>query len=138
MEDILRRLTKKMSVKPGVTREEIAQVEGMLQKEFPPDYVSFLLFTDGGIGSIGEGNYVELWPLEELIPSNEANEVNKYAPGLLLFGSDGGGEAYGFNTNVHPYEVVKIPFIGLEWEDAIDLSHSFIGFLKDIESQKNE
>lgn len=28
---------------------------------------------------------------------NEEYQVRQYAPGVILFGSDGGGEAYGFD-----------------------------------------
>jgi hypothetical protein len=47
---------------------------------------------NGGEGSVGD-TYVILWRIEELIEMSKAYDVAEYAPGLFLFGSDGGGEA---------------------------------------------
>jgi hypothetical protein len=56
---------------------------------------------NGGEGFIGE-NYLRAWPVEDLIQSNKDYRVDEAAPGLFLFGSSGGGEAFAFDTRSAP------------------------------------
>jgi hypothetical protein len=65
--------------------------------ELPEAYLKFLLQSNGGEGFIGHSSYIILWAIEDLIKMNESYQVDEYAPGLFLFGSDGGGEAYAFD-----------------------------------------
>jgi hypothetical protein len=56
--------------------------------------------------------------------------VAQFAPDLLLFGSDGGGEAYAFDTRESPWGVVKVPFIGMsDRQSIVLLGRSFVEFL---------
>jgi hypothetical protein len=73
-------------------------LEKDLGKKLPVNYVSFLMEMNGGEGSIGS-SYLILWPAEEIVEINEAYNVSDWAPGVVIFGSDGGGEAYGFDFN---------------------------------------
>ena len=78
-----------------------------------------------------------LWSLEELEPLNRSHRDEGFAPGLLIFGSTGGGEAYGFDTRLEPWMIVSIPFIPMDWEDAIPISDSFTGFLLAMQNNWN-
>jgi len=51
----------------------------------PREYVEFLNVTNGAEGFIGE-NYVMLWRVQVLALMNQSYQVEKYAPGLLIFG----------------------------------------------------
>lgn len=75
--------------------EIISELENKLRVKFPIDYIEFMLFSNGYEGSIGE-SYIAIWLIEELIEANESCEVEEYTPGLILFGSDGGEEAFAF------------------------------------------
>ena len=69
-------------------------VEGLFSRlgvSLPGDYLEFLRQHNGGEGFVGD-NYIIFWRAEELADFNREYEVDKYAPGILLFGSDGGGE----------------------------------------------
>lgn len=79
------------------TEESIRQASLSLRIKLPPDYAEFMKKHNGGEGFIGD-NYVILWRVEELAPFNRDYEVEQYAPGLIMFGSKGGGEAYAFDT----------------------------------------
>jgi hypothetical protein len=66
----------------------------------PSEYRQFLQVSDGGVGIIGPAGYAMLWRVNDLLRSNREYEVAEYAPGLLLFGSNGGGEGFAFDLRV--------------------------------------
>lgn len=90
----------------------------------PTDYAQFLREHNGGEGFIGD-NYLILWKAEELIPFNREYEVEQYAPGILLFGSNGGGEGYGFDSRAATMLIVRVPFIGMDLRYAIVVASDF-------------
>jgi hypothetical protein len=95
-------------------------VDGLFARlgvELPSDYLDFLRQHDGGEGFIGD-DYIIFWKAEELADFNREYEVEKYAPGILLFGSNGGGEGYGFDVESAAMPIVRIPFIGMAREYA--------------------
>ena len=111
---------------PNVTAPEavLRDVYAKLPCSLPPDYVCFLQEHNGGEGFVGE-NYLIVWKAEELINFNREYEVNEYAPGILLFGSNGGGEGFGFDTRDVTLPIVRVPFIGMDLRYAIVVANSF-------------
>lgn len=84
---------------------------------------------NGGEGFIGPNAYVIFWKLEELMELNKAYQVAEYAPGLFIFGSDGGGEAYAFDVRTPAMPIVSVPFVGLDLSLARAIAPTFSGFL---------
>jgi hypothetical protein len=66
----------------------------------PTDYLRFLRQANGGEGFVGKEVYLVLWRVEELAGMNAAYHVAEFAPGLLIFGSDGGDEAFAFDLRL--------------------------------------
>ncbi|MCK4261258.1 MAG: SMI1/KNR4 family protein [Halanaerobiales bacterium] len=110
--------------------EKIREIEEILKVIFPDEYKEFMLKYNGGEGEIGENNYLVVWPLEELIELNEEYAVNEFAPGLFLFGSDGGSVAYAFDTRKESIPIVEVPFIGMDLDDISFCSNTFNVFLE--------
>jgi hypothetical protein len=108
--------------------EVISEIENKLGVKFPSDYIEFVLFSNGYEGSIGE-SYIVIWPIEELIEANESYEVEEYTPGLILFGSDGGEEAFAFDMRTDNIKYVMVPYM-LEFEAVIDQGNSIIEFFE--------
>jgi hypothetical protein len=127
--DEVRELLVKFNRNIGATDAQIADNERELGKKLPAEYVEFLKLSNGGEGFVGK-HYLILWPVEELSEANKGYEVEESAPGLLAFGSDGGGEAFGFDTRIPDWPVVLVPFIVMDWDDAIPVVDSFGGFFK--------
>lgn len=127
---------KDLSRRRPVTGEAVEAFEKMSGMKLPSDYVEFLETTDGGDGFIGDSAYVILWGVEELLSMNQAYEVQSHVPGLLLFGSDGGGEAYGFDARTGEWRVVRVPFVGMAWELARPMGASFREFLEALYRMK--
>ncbi len=128
-----RRLTefhRRPPVDPAVTRA----IEVELGTSLPEEYKQLLQFTNGGEGSIGDGAYLILWAAEELMDLNRAYEVADYANGQLVFGSNGGGEAFGFDMRAPSWPIVPIPWIVLSWEAALLTGNSILDFLERLET----
>jgi cell wall assembly regulator SMI1 len=118
------------TLNPGVSADALDTVMQALNLELPEDYRQFLRASNGGEGFLGP-NYVMLWKAEQLDALNMGYNVACSAPGLLLFGSDGGGEAYAFDTRTTPWAVVQVPFVGMDDPDvAISLGRNFTEFLQ--------
>jgi hypothetical protein len=106
---------------------DVGVIDGLsasLRVALPSDYLDFLRQHNGGEGFIG-GNYIIFWKAEELAEFNRGYEVEKYAPDILLFGSNGGGEGYGFDIQSAAMPIVRIPFIGMERRYAIPVAKDF-------------
>jgi hypothetical protein len=99
---------------------------------WPPWYEQLMGATDGGEGWIGE-SFVQIDSVADMISRNRQLEVDELAPGLVLFGGDGGGEAFAFDTRSTPPSIVMVPLVGLGLAAAIpqgsDLGE-FVGRLK--------
>jgi hypothetical protein len=114
---------------PG-TPDLIAETHRNLGFELPNDYVDFIKRANGADGPFGKDGYLNLWPVHDLRAKNKGYQVDDFAPGLLLFGSDGGGEAFAFDTRDPTLPVVGVPFVGLSLKEIQPLAESFLEFLK--------
>jgi len=94
----------------------------------PPGYLEFMRLSNGGEGFVGT-RYLTLWPLEQLREHNEGYEVKRYAPGLFLFGSNGGGEAYAFDLRQAEPSIVSVPLVGMALKEVRPSGATFDGFL---------
>lgn len=103
------------------TASVIAAVEQQTGRELPVSLRELLSESNGFEGFIGE-HYFALWSTEQIVAFNQAAEVDKYAPGLLLIGSDGGGENFALDYRQNPPAVVLSPAIGDAIKDAIFVS----------------
>jgi hypothetical protein len=124
-------LFAKFEANPPASSGLIAQSQARLSFPLPLDYVQFLQRMNGGEGFLGEHAYVALWRVEELRERNAGYEVAEVAPGLFLFGSNGGGEAFAFDTRSGQFRIVAVPFIGMgDLADAIVIATNFRAFLE--------
>ena len=112
----------------GGSTAVLHQSEAELGCKFPPDYMEFMLACNGGEGFLGQ-QHVIFWRAEELAEFNRGYEVEEYAPGILLFGSNGAGEAFAFDTRNNKMSVCRLPFIGMGRSPATELADSFSEFM---------
>ena len=85
----------------------------LLQRQLPADYIEILQYMDGGEGFVGS-EYIRLYASKKLAELNSAYGVQEFAPGLVIFGSNGRGEAYAFDYRQNPQHVVRVPFIPMD------------------------
>lgn len=124
-----------MDIPPGLCRnppadqQAIAAYEKSIAKRLPADYRAFLGASNGGEGFIGD-QFLLLWRIEELAELNEAYAVaDELGDGVLLFGSNGGGEAYGFDCRSGGWTVIQVPFIPMKLDLVATVGLSFAEFL---------
>jgi hypothetical protein len=116
---------------PPTSLESIARCQASLGVSLPSDYVQFLQRMNGGEVFIGERDLM-LWSVEDFIEMNTGTYFAEAAPGLIVFGSDGGGEAFGFDTRTAPPPIVVAPYVGMEWDVAYRIAPTFDLFLQHL------
>jgi hypothetical protein len=93
----------------------------------PADYLSAVDEFGGREGFIGE-TYLRLYRLEELVGLNVAYEVPALFPQVILFASNGAGEAFAFPLG--QAGVLQVPFLPLSTEHAGRVASSFTEFVR--------
>ena len=103
---------------------------------FPfPDELKLLYNKYNGFsGMIGE-SYVSIFPFADLYDLNKKYEVEIYYPGFMIFGSDGGGEAFGFIKN-EVFSIFRVPFVGMCENDKVLIANRVIDFIHKLENGK--
>jgi len=119
---------------PPASAGEIEAFEKEASTGLPVAYRHFLCNSDGGEGFVGSG-YAILWKVGELGLFNREYEVAEYAPGLLLFGSSGGGEAFAFDLRFPKKPIVSVPFVGMDLNEVRPIAETFEGFLEYLAQQ---
>lgn len=114
-------------MRDSATDEAVSDLQA--RGEMPPEFLDFLRASNGGEGFLGD-IYLVLWPAEDLVEMNGLYEVAKQAPGLFLFGSDGGGEALAFDRTQPGLPVVRVPFVGMARTAIIHEADSFTQFVR--------
>lgn len=84
-------------------------------QRLPSEDVQLLRFWGGREGFCGQ-SYLRLYRFEELAELNWAFEAPRYFPEVLLFGSNGRGDAYALHLKKG--HVLQVPFIPLMAEEA--------------------
>ena len=91
---------------------EGAPKEQLDRLQLPREVRDFLEKHDGARGTVGPRNRpVVIWSAEQIAREAEAQEVTRATPGLLLFGSDGGAEGYGYLPRQHRGKYGRISFM---------------------------
>ena len=105
---------------------ELEQIPSL--DRLPADYVEFMKKTNGGHGFVGKEHLI-LFPAHEIAKINEAAAVERFAPGLLIFASNGGGQSYAFDLRHEVTGIVKFYDMDLGDEEPIWCADSFKGLL---------
>ena len=132
MNNHLEKLFNNFIRRGGASKEDALRACLALNFNPPADYLDALYFSNGGEGFLQE-SYFRLYSVGELLSLNEVYQVKTFAPGLVIFGSNGDGEAFGFDTHPDPIEIVQIPFIPMDFQYANPSGKSLVEFLHALE-----
>jgi hypothetical protein len=125
----LSRLVSTLDTTPGAAPHALADMAATLNVQLPDDYVDFMRFSNGAEGSVGE-SYLVVWPVDEIVDLNQTYRVDDFAPGLVLFGGDGGNTGYAFDKRSAPPRIVEVPLIGMDVNATEYCGASFVEFLR--------
>ncbi len=114
----------------AVTGKDAAglSAEETLDVRFPEHYANWLQSNDGLEREKG-GSYLSLYPLEDLVERNRGYALAKFMPGLILIGTDGGGDGIGLDVRGESSPVVLVNLNSLGWDEAIYPGESCEAFL---------
>ncbi len=115
----------KLKLNPPADPVAMVQAAGVFGGVMPAEYANFLAASDGGEGFVGE-TYIVLWKAGELDELNDDFNVAASAPGLVMFGTDGGEEGFAFDARG---AVVMIPITAMDPATARPVGGSFREFL---------
>jgi hypothetical protein len=104
-----------------VTDEDLAAAEAALGHRLPTDYAKLLRCQDGLADFVGEA-YLDLWTLPDVVARNADEEPWNYLrdrhPGILVVGSDGGGEWLAYDLRRTPSPVLLVNNLSSGWHEA--------------------
>ena len=112
----------------NLTDKELVEIETEIGFLLPDDYKEFLKVVSGCEGIFHNKNYAILWKGDDLRKYNQEYQVSDFLEGMLLFGSDGGGEAFAFDS-LNEMAIVRVPFVGMERYLAMPIAKTFVDFL---------
>ena len=123
-------LLARCTLRPGASDELLSELTRALGVRLPTDYLSLLSHSNGLSGFVGE-NYLNLSRAEDV----QACGLHEYAPFFIFIGSDGGGEAFAYDTRHPEMPIVNVPFIGMVSEAPRLLGASILEFLERLRAK---
>lgn len=127
MNSDIRYLTGQLDKNGPLGEEKFDKVIGSIDCRFPPGYLDFMGQHNGCEGGIPGGQWLVLWPVEELQHYNEMYGASEFAPELLLIGSNGGAIAYAIDRKEGIF--VQTEYVRMSKEDTVDVGNNFPEFL---------
>jgi hypothetical protein len=122
-------LFEKFNFNRSISMDAIEAAEEKLNIKFPQDYADFMLRTNGGEGTIGEG-YLRLYKMEDLALVNEDYSADEFAPGFVIIGSDGGAAAFGYDFRERVPQLIEVGFIGMDIDYPAYRTDDFYEFME--------
>lgn len=132
---IIESLVDNLIVNVPATELAISELERSVGVQLPEAYRSLMRRSNGIEGFVDNSQFMALWPVEEVVKLNKAYNVSELAPGLLFFGSDGGGQGFAFDCRRDSMPVVEVSFIGMSLDETKQRGCNFDEFLKDLIGQ---
>ncbi|SFO57464.1 SMI1 / KNR4 family (SUKH-1) [Chitinophaga sp. YR627] len=127
MDNDLLYLTAKLDKNPPIDKDSFDKALELIDCSFPPDYLSFMRKHNGCEGAVLNGQWLVLWPIQELLQYNEMYGASVFAPGLFLIGSNGGAIAYGIKKEQGIF--FEVEFVYMEEKESIVIAKDFESFL---------
>ena len=136
MDEQIDQIISALTKNPGATEDSINSLNELSNNRLPVSYLQLMAATNGLEGFVGEEAYLMLWPAEKIHELNESYAVDEFAPGLLLFGSNGGDMAYAFDTNSEEMPFVEVPFIGMALDQRRIIGKTLKEFFEHLRKAK--
>jgi len=122
-----------MNRESGASEQEVAELEKRLKLSLPDSYKSILRFTNGAAGRIGSQEFL-LYSIDEALDAN--SKLQAFTEGLVIFGSNGGDEAYVFDPANNWY-IGMSPWIPMGRRELVPVSRTLNEFFTVLRNRKN-
>lgn len=133
--DILNNLNEQyelVSSEPASSEEEIQQLIEFSKIKVPEEYLTILRQQTEHtilVKNCKYERYLYINSATACLDMNQSHEIQKWIPGSLGFGDDGGGTVLFYATGSNGFGVYAVGFGNLDIEDAIYLSESLESLL---------
>lgn len=114
----------------GVSDEVIANVQKNIDFTLPEDYLDLMRTCNGGEGEVGENSWLCLFPIDELIQTNQNYILlMEKIPDYFLFGKDAADTGFAFrksDKSIHSFGLMSnfktdpIKFCGNNFREFIE------------------
>jgi|SRR5262245_21433764 len=117
----------------AASEAQIAEVEQHFGVRFPDDYRAFLL-TRGTMGEFlpPANPYVTIYPVEKIIPANEAGSIQDRFPGAIVIGGDGSREMLTYDFRQDQPSLVLLDITAENWSAALHQASSLTALLAQL------
>jgi hypothetical protein len=118
-------------IRMAASEDKIVEVERHFSVRFPEDYRRFLL-THGSMSQFlpPANSYLSLYPIEEVIPFNEAGDIQERFPGAIVIGGDGSREMLAYDFRHDQATLVLLDITAEDWSEAIPQASSLMALLE--------
>lgn len=130
MNEELDQMLTEVEMLPPSRADEMADFMRIVGDMPHKDYLEFMSRHNGGDGPVGKEGYVRFWPLDQVVAGTEEYGAPEFVPGLLLFGGDGGNEAFAFDRQNPKWPIVMVPMVGMSRKDMKFVAGTFTEFIQ--------
>ena len=104
----------------AASEAQIPEIERRFGVRLPEDYVRFLLTRGSMKQRFSPANCsVQIYSLDDVIPINEAGEIQDRFPGALVIGGDGSREMLAYDFRRDQGSLVLLSITADDWSDAV-------------------
>ena len=114
------------------TDAEVKTLENYVGARLPDDYRDFLLTQRSMEKFFGEVAFLQLYPVDQIIPINEAGEIRSRFPGALVIGGDGSREMLTYDFRGDGANLVLLDITAEDWSAASFQATSLTALLKNL------
>ena len=117
----------------AASEDQIAEIECRFGVRLPDDYRRFLL-TRGSMTEFPPpaDSYVQIGPIDDVIPVNKAGDIQRRFPGALVIGSDGSREMLAYDFRQCQSRLVLLDLTAQDWSDAVYQASSLAALLAQL------
>jgi len=116
----------------GADANDLAGLKHLAKVALPESYLALLRYSNGGEGPLAISPlYFQLDPITVTLQQITDDTFGEFFPGLLVFGSNGGGEAIAFDTRCDaPFPIVAFDMTNIDLDESVvSIASDFDAFL---------
>lgn len=112
------------------SEDVLARAEHRFGVRFPQDYRDFLAMDGSASGFVPPADdFLVINAVEDLVPVNEAGEIQDRFPGAVVIGGDGSREMLAYDFRRQPPALVLLDVSAPDWSSAIRQASSLTDLL---------